>query len=126
MSSSALVSSVMKRTTVSVVPSTTLREVAEILVREDIGAVVVKGESGPAGVVTERDLVRAVEEDLDLQADRASDSMAVDLEVVAPDDDLAAAARLMVDGGIRHLPVVDGDEVVGMISIRDVLAALVG
>jgi CBS domain-containing protein len=118
------VSSVMQHTTVTIQPSTTLREVADILVREEIGCAVVEGTGKVAGVVSERDLVRAVADDVDLDAERASDYMAFDVVAVDPHDDIAETARAMLDGGIRHLPVVDEGKVVGIISIRDVLAHL--
>ncbi|MEZ5143911.1 MAG: CBS domain-containing protein [Acidimicrobiales bacterium] len=124
MSASELVSSVMKRTTVSVVPDTTIREVAEILSREEIGCVVVRGAEDPAGLVSERDLVRAIADDADLDGDRASDIMAYDIVCLAPDQHLSDAARTMIEGGIRHLPVLDGHTVVGIVSMRDVLEHL--
>jgi len=117
------VSAVMSHTTVSISPTTTLRDVANILVREEIGAVVVReGEAEAVGMVSERDLVGAIAEDSDLDSDRASDVMAYDVQKVGPDDDVATAARQMLDGNIRHLPVLDGAKVVGILSIRDVLA----
>lgn len=120
---STKVSSVMKHTTVSITPDTTLKDVADILVREEIGCLVVRGTDAPAGVVSERDLVRAISDTADMEVDRASDVMAYEVLGVDPDDTLEDAARLMLDGGIRHLPVLkDGHTVVGMISIRDVLA----
>ena len=125
MSTSTPVSQVMARTTVSVVPSTTLRDAAEIMVREEIGALLVQGQEGPAGVVTERDLVRAISDEVDMKVERASDAMTYDVEAAAPDEEIATAATRMVDGGIRHLPVVEDGEVVGIISIKDVLASLV-
>ncbi|MCU0267606.1 MAG: CBS domain-containing protein [Acidimicrobiales bacterium] len=124
MSKDEKVSSVMQHTTVTIQPSTTLREVADILVREEIGCAVVEGTGKVAGVVSERDLVRAVADDVDLDAERASDYMAFDVVAVDPHDDIAETARAMLDGGIRHLPVVDEGKVVGIISIRDVLAHL--
>ena len=124
MSEQEQVASVMRRTTVSVQPDTTLRELAEILVREEIGCVVVRGADEPAGLVSERDLVRAIADDADLDGDRASDVMAYEIVSLAPDQPLAEAARTMLDGGIRHLPVLDGHTVVGIVSMRDVLAHL--
>lgn len=124
MSEQEQVASVMRRTTVSVQPDTTLRELAEILVREEIGCVVVRGADEPAGLVSERDLVRAIADDADLDGDRASDVMAYEIVSLAPDQPLAEAARTMLDGGIRHLPVLDGHTVVGIVSMRDVLEHL--
>ena len=123
MSTTEKVSAVMSHTTVSIAPSTTLREVADILAREEIGAVVVReGDAEAVGMLSERDLITAIAEDSDLQSDRAADVMAFDVQTISPDDDVATAAQQMLDGNIRHLPVLDGTKVVGILSIRDVLA----
>lgn len=100
----------------------TLLRVAEMIVEDSIGAVVVRGTSGPAGVVSERDIVTAVVEGLDLEADRASDVMSMDVVTIGADEPISAAAAMMVAGAIRHLPVVADGVVIGVLSIRDVLA----
>jgi len=100
----------------------TLLSVAEMFVEDSIGAVVVRGTDGPAGIVSERDVVAAVVDGLDLEADRASDVMAVDILTVDADQPISAAADAMVSGGVRHLPVMADGVLVGVISIRDVLA----
>jgi CBS domain-containing protein len=100
----------------------TLLRVAEMIVEDSIGAVVVRGSSGPAGVVSERDIVAAVVEGLDLEADRASDVMSMDVVTIGADEPISAAAAMMVAGAIRHLPVVADGVVIGVLSIRDVLA----
>lgn len=124
MSQDTPISSVMKRTTVSISPSTTIAEAAQILGREEVGALVVSGAEGPAGILSERDVVRAVADDADLAEERASDRMAYELVWAGPDDDVATAARTMLEGGIRHLPVLDGGKVVGILSVRDLLPHL--
>lgn len=123
MSATEKVNGLMAKTTVSIAPSTTLREVAQILVREEIGAVVVReGDAEAVGMVSERDLVEAIAEAADLDGDRATDVMAYDVLTISSDANVADAARLMLEGNIRHLPVLDGAHVVGVLSIRDVLA----
>jgi CBS domain-containing protein len=100
----------------------TLLSVAELFVEDSIGAVVVRGTDGPAGIVSERDVVAAVVDGLDLEADRASDVMAVDILTVDADQPISAAADAMISGAVRHLPVMSDGVLVGVISIRDVLA----
>lgn len=111
------------RGTVTVPPAATLRDVAVVMEREEVGAVVVVVDGRAAGVLSERDIVRAVANGDDVDDDRAEDVMAVDVVTIGLDATVAEAAAAMAAGNIRHLPVVDGDKVVGVVSIRDVLAA---
>lgn len=104
----------------------TLVRVAELMAEDSIGLVVVRGGEPLAGVVSERDIVVAVAEGVDLDADRAGDLMTLQTMSVEADRPVSEAARMMVDGGVRHLPVTNGDRVVGVLSMRDVLAAYVG
>lgn len=101
----------------------TLTRIAELMVEDSIGLVVVRGEQPLVGVVSERDIVRAVAEGADLESDRAGDVMALETVSVASDATIAEAARMMLEGGMRHLPVLKGDRVVGVVSIRDLLSA---
>jgi len=101
----------------------TLTRIAELMVEDSIGLVVVRGEQPLVGVVSERDIVRAVAEGADLESDRAGDVMALETVSVACDATIAEAAQMMIDGGMRHLPVLKDDRVVGVVSIRDLLAA---
>ena len=116
----------VQRGTVTVPPSATLRDAAFVMEREEVGAVVVVVEGRSAGLLSERDVVRAVANGDDVDDVRADDVMAVDLVSASVDDTVAQAAAAMLAGNIRHLPVVDGDAVAGVVSIRDVLAAHVG
>jgi CBS domain-containing protein len=112
------------RQPVHVWPDTPLRSVAELLAREEIGAVLVYGDNGMVGVVSERDIVRAVAEGSDLDVDRAADAMTYDVARAAPDTSVRELAALMLEGEIRHLPVVEDDQTIGIVSMRDVLAVL--
>lgn len=104
----------------------TLMRVAELIIEDSVGAVVVRGSDGPAGVVSERDIVGAVVEGLDLEADRASDVMAMEVVSIDAQEPISAAASLMLSGSVRHLPVVADGALVGVVSIRDVLAVYAG
>lgn len=123
LASSAPVTTVMHRSTVSVRPETSLQQVAETLAREEVGAVVVRGADGLVGIVSERDIVRAIADGADLESDRAADVMTYDVVSVESVAAVDVVARTMIDGGIRHLPVIDAGGPVGIVSIRDLLGA---
>jgi signal-transduction protein with cAMP-binding, CBS, and nucleotidyltransferase domain len=114
-----------KRPAVHVQREATLRAVAETLANESIGAVLVR-HTEPPGLVSERDVVRALAEGADPDQERAGDVMTEDVASLAPDATLAHAVRTMLDNEIRHLPVLEDGVTVGMVSARDVLAALAG
>ncbi len=117
------VGTLVTRGAVSVHPDDTLEAVAQVLDREGVGAVLVRGNESVVGIVSERDIVRSMA-DPDLEADRAEDVMTYEPETVAADTPVLSVARLMIEGQIRHLPVVDEGGIFGVVSIRDVLAAL--
>ena len=99
----------------------TVREVAEQMTANDIGLVVVAGEGRLKGVVSERDLVRAIAEDIDPDDERAADIMSVDVVSAGTSTSISDAADMMIEGGVRHLPVVDEDHVIGVVSMRDLI-----
>ena len=98
--------------------------VARRMVDRNVGAVLVLEEGRLAGIMTERDLMRAVARGLRDDA-RVGECMTADPDTIAPDDTIEHAAVLMIHGGYRHLPVVDGDDVVGVLSIRDLVQVVV-
>lgn len=99
-----------------------LRRVAQLFQEESIGAAVVRGTDPPA-IISERDIVRAVAEGLNLDRTHVEDVMTYDVAVASPRDTVAEVTRTMLDNEIRHLPLVDGDVLVGLISGRDALRA---
>ena len=111
------------RPVVKVHREATLREAAETFTTESIGAAVVR-DTDPLGVLSERDIVRALAEGADPDQERAGEVMTEEVASVAPTEPLSRALRLMLDNEIRHLPVIEDGVVVGMLSARDVLGAL--
>ena len=110
----------MSRDLLTVGPGEALGEVAQRMVHRDVGAVIVMEGEALAGILTERDVLRAVA--AGVQDDTVvSDWMTRDPETMSPDDTTAHAAVLMIHGGFRHMPLVEGDQVVGMLSIRDLM-----
>jgi CBS domain-containing protein len=102
-------------------PDETLVDVAGRMHYYQIDALPVYQQHRLVGIVTERDLVAALAEGADPATTRVVDYMTDRPVTVAPDDDLAVAAHRMAELGVRHLPVVDGHHLVGMLSIRDFL-----
>jgi CBS domain-containing protein len=110
----------MSRDLLSVEPGLALTEVAKRMVAKDVGAVLVTEGGRLVGILTERDVLRAVARGID-DAATAADWMTRDPETLEPDESTEHAAVLMIHGGFRHLPVTEGDEIVGMLSIRDLM-----
>ena len=113
---------IMKQQVVVVGAGDTFADAARVLRQHRISSVVVVEEGRPVGIVTERDVVNAVAEGVDPAATPVADRMTRDLATIEPKTDIADAAALMAERRIRHLPVVHGGELAGIISIRDLLS----
>jgi CBS domain-containing protein len=116
----ALARNHMSRSLLTVEPGLGLKAVAERMVAKDVGAVLVIENGRLVGILTERDIMRAVAGGITDET-LVSDWMTRDPETMEPDETTRQAAVLMIHGGFRHMPIVDGDEVVGMLSIRDLM-----
>ncbi len=103
-------------------PDHTLREAARRMTASGVGAAVVIDEqqAGP-GIITERDILRSVGGDEAPDEERVSEHLTADVILAAPDWSLEQAASEMVRGGFRHIIVVDGADVVGILSMRDIV-----
>lgn len=107
---------------ITIRPEQTIREAIALLARHNVGALVVVDDAGRlAGIVSERDIVRAAVTDEELFARPVSGIMTRDLITGLPQDDLSSVAKTMTEQRIRHLPVVDQGKLVGIISIGDVV-----
>jgi CBS domain-containing protein len=110
---------------ITVGPDHTLHEASQLLARHNIGAViVVDGDGKPVGILSERDIVRKLAEDgsncLTLSI---GEVMTKDLIIAVLEDELGYLSNIMTDKRIRHLPVMHGDDLVGIVSIGDVVKA---
>jgi CBS domain-containing protein len=100
-----------------------LADAATILHRGGIGAVpIVDQRDRLIGILSERDLTRAIAEKVDPNSVEVLKYASRSVSVAMLDDDSWIVDERMLDSGMRHLPVVDGDRVVGMVSMRDLLA----
>jgi len=107
-------------------PEATAREAAEVMRERRVGAIMVVEHGGVLkGIVTERDLVgRLLAEGRDPAATRLDDIMTANPETLRPDESALDALRKMQAGRYRHLPVLDGNDIVAMVSIRDLFEAV--
>lgn len=112
----------MSPNVLTVGPQHTLRAVAALMTERRVGAaVVVDPEAAGPGIVTERDILRSVGGGQSPDEELVADHLTMDAVYAAPDWSLDRAALTMVDGGFRHLIVIDGADVVGILSVRDVV-----
>jgi len=103
-------------------PDHTLRDAAKRMSGRRVGAaVVLDGDQDQPGILTERDILDAVGQGQDVDVERVADHLTSDIVVAHPEWGLEKAAAAMVAGGFRHLVVCDGPEVVGMLSVRDIV-----
>jgi CBS domain-containing protein len=107
-------------------PEATLADAAEALVHDGVGSLGVISDRRLVGIITERDLVRAVAEGADADIAVVTDWMADAPDTFSPDVDIDEAARWLLEVGYRHMPVMADGELLGIVSIRDILWAIVG
>ena len=103
-------------------PETSVAEAAVSMVKANIGSAVVMQGRFPAGIITERDVLRSAASGEDLREARVADWMTPDPQSVSPDTSVEEAADIMLKHGFRHLPVVEGRTVCGVVSLRDLFA----
>ena len=103
-------------------PETSVAEAAVSMVKANIGSAVVMQGRFLAGIITERDVLRSAASGEDLREARVADWMTPDPQSVSPDTSVEEAAEIMLKHGFRHLPVVEGRTVCGVVSLRDLFA----
>lgn len=113
---------IMTRNVFTTLPDATLFEVSKHMVKGRFGSAIVMQGSWIAGIFTERDVLRAAAAGADPNTAAVSEWMTKDPVTVAGDMDSEEAGQIMVTQGFRHLPVLDGKQIVGIVSLRDILA----
>jgi CBS domain-containing protein len=112
----------MSDAVVTVNPGHSLRDAARAMAERRVGAAVVIDPEQPGpGIMTERDLLEAVGSGQNPDTEKVGDHLSSNLTFAAPDWSLERAAEAMVKGGFRHLVVIDGGELVGVLSMRDIV-----
>ena len=119
------IADVMRPDFIEVAPEDTLGEVAERMTLKNVGAVAVKDSGRLIGILTERDLLKAMAARVHSSEARVRQWMTVDPITTSADTDVEDAARVMLEHGFRHLPVLDDDgRVIGIVSLRRVVSAV--
>lgn len=117
----------MSETVLTIGPRHTLREAAQAMCRRNVGAAVVMDPDAPGpGVITERDILRAVGSGEDPDRELVAEHLTTNLTFASPDWSLEQAAAAMVRGRFRHLVVVNGGGLAGILSMRDIVRCWTG
>jgi len=112
----------MSTVILNVGPEHTIRQTAQLMSTRRVGSAVVHDPEGSGvGIITERDILYAIGNGLDPDGEKAANHITWDVVYAGPEWTLEEAAAAMVRGGFRHLVVMEGDEVLGIISVRDIL-----
>ncbi len=112
----------MSATVLVVGPGHTLREAARQMSERRVGAAIVLDPEQPGpGIITERDILDALGAGQDPDSEKVGDHLSAGLTFAAPDWSLERAADAMVRGNFRHLVVVDGSDLIGVLSMRDIV-----
>ncbi len=112
----------MSEVVLTIGPGHTLREAAAAMCRRNVGAAVtIDPDAAGPGVITERDILRSIAAGEDPDEQLVSAHLTSELKLAAPDWSLEHAAAMMVRGGFRHMLVVEGEELLGVLSMRDIV-----
>ena len=112
----------MTETPITIFSDITLKDCARIMAENHVGALLVKNDGELQGVLTEQDIVRkGVAAGLNPEKTKVRDIMAKDIITILPEKDIYDALIIMRDSNIRHLPVVDGKKMIGLLTLKDIL-----
>jgi CBS domain-containing protein len=112
----------MSKVVLTINPGHTLRDAASAMAERGVGgAVVIDPEQPGPGIVTERDILQSIGKGQDPDRELVADHLSPELTFASPDWSLERAAEAMVRGGFRHLVVVEGGDMVGVLSMRDIV-----
>ena len=101
-------------------PEATMSELLDALAEHNVGALVVSNDGTTMqGIVSERDVVRKMRDFDDLKSVTVEQIMTSDVQVCAPEDSFGSLMAIMTEHRVRHVPVLDGDQLVGVLSIGD-------
>lgn len=112
----------MTRKPIAVSPDMNVKECASLMTTQSVGSLVVKEDEKLAGLITDEVMVRKViSEGLDVKSTVAKDIMKTDITTIGPSNDIHEAITKIRDFNVKQLPVVDGEKLVGLLTLKDVL-----
>ena len=121
-----LLRDVQTRHMLTVSPGDTLHHAARLMADRDVGSAVVIDAEKVAGIVTERDVLRAAGQGVDFDSSTVADVMTTNVTAGETGWDVLTAVQTMTEGGFRHLLIVDAeDDPVGIVSVRDLMKTMV-
>ena len=106
-------------------PEATIAEAADALIEDGVGSLAVVEGRQLVGIITERDVVRAVAEGADPEEESVAQWMSDTPDTFGPDVEVSEAAAWLLEMGYRHMPVMQDGELLGIVSIRDILWAII-
>jgi CBS domain-containing protein len=113
------------RPLLTVAPRSSLRRASKVMTDREVGCAVVVEKEQVAGIITERDILHALAEDKDMDDTTVDQVMTPDVVSGEPGWDITRAVKVMTDGGFRHLLVMELNDPVGIVSLRDLMQAMV-
>jgi CBS domain-containing protein len=119
-----LLRDVAVRHLLTVAPNSTLRRASEAMIDRGVGCAVVIDKEAVAGIITERDLLRAVAASKNIDDTTVADVMTAEVVSGEPGWDILKAVRTMTGGGFRHLLVMEMGEPAGIVSLRDLMDSM--
>jgi CBS domain-containing protein len=119
----AAIRDVMSTQVITVEPATTVAEAATVMGERRVGSVLVLRDGRLAGIFTERDIVRALGNHFDAASHPVDSWMTADPVTIGPEASVQEGLDRMLKGNFRHLPVIEGGELAGVVSIRDLSQA---
>ncbi len=105
-------------------PETTLQDASEAMLSAQVGSVGVVDGRRLIGIITERDILRGAAEGVDSVTEIVRDWMTADPDVFSPEAQVREAAEWLLETGYRHMPVMEDGELLGIVSIKDILWAM--
>ncbi len=112
----------MTKMPISVGPNTLILECSKIMLKEDVGSLIIKEANILRGIVTEKDLVeKIIAKELDPKKTKVKEIMTKDVITIEPTKDIMQAIKIMTEKNIRRLPVVELDKLIGLLTVKDIL-----